>query len=467
MRGIALFLALLLQGAPADEYKTKLAQLSKNTAAKHYSVGDYLATAQMHLWARAEFNKTLEFDPDHEGARRKLGYKKADGGWENDPTIKQEFANKKKGEDAERIRKQYLEKLETLGRDLSRQWTDLGLYCKRNSLPKEAEHAFRKALEYDPANATVRKELGYEKDAKGVWISKAERELRKEMKDGIAKAPEGAVSGVTTPAEEKLGIKHTKRESGHYLIESPHLKDKELADLVQHAEHAYAMFHKIFGESDLYGGRKHTYVILKDKAQHERFIDLFHQGTPAQKDLAKKSSGFGAFPFSETVQDTRPIGSLQDMVVHVVAESLTEILVGTRENHWLNEGVAYHFTRLMKDSAGTYCVDLAGTGPKSDGKSYQEAANWPIVCKVWVREGKDPNIDEILKCTNIAELSGAETVKAWSLVDFLMAEHRDKLIELCKALREKKPIEEALRSVWGWSTGDLDFRWKQFVRVSY
>jgi len=466
MRPIALFLCLL-QGAPADEYKTKLAQLSKNTAAKHYAVGDYLSTAQMHLWARAEFNKTLEFDPDHENARKRLGYKKGENGWENDPSLKQEFANKKKAEDAERVRKAYLERLETAGRDLSRQWTDLGLFCKKNSLAKEAQDAFRKALEYDPSNSAVRKELGYEKDAKGVWISKVERELRKEMKDGIAKAPEGTTSGVSTQSEEKLSLKNTKRESGHFLLESPHLKDRELADLVQHAEHAYAMFHKIFGETDLYGGRKHNYLVLKDKVQHERFVDTFHGGSAAQKDLAKKSAGTGKFPFSEMYQDTRPMPSIQDMVVHVVAESLCEILIGSREHHWLNEGVAYHFTRLMKDSASTYCVDLAGSGPKSDGKNYQDSANWPIVCKVWVREGKDPNIDEILKCTNIAELSGAETVKAWSLVDFLMAEHRDKLIQLCKTLKEEKPIDEALKAVWNWTPADFDFRWKQFVRVSY
>jgi hypothetical protein len=153
-------------------------------------------------------------------------------------------------------------------------------------------------------------------------------------------------------------------------------------------------------------------------------------------------------------------------VVHTTTEVLSRMFVGG-EHHWLHEGVAYYFTRLIKGTAATYCVDLAGTGPKSDGKNYQDAANWPIVCKVWVREGKDPNIDEILKCTNLADFSGAETVKAWSLVEFLIAEHRAKFLELCKALGGGADIEGALKAVWAWTPADLDLRWKQYVRMAY
>src|SRR5439155_4537948 len=111
--------------------------------------------------------------------------------------------NKKKETDAEgqRIKKQYLDRIESAGKDISHQWADLALWCRKNTMAKEATEAFRKAVEYDPTNAVARKELGYEKDPKdpkGAWISKQERELRKEMKDGIAKAPSGAASTQTT-----------------------------------------------------------------------------------------------------------------------------------------------------------------------------------------------------------------------------------------------------------------------------
>ncbi|MBV8879441.1 MAG: hypothetical protein JO332_05740, partial [Planctomycetaceae bacterium] len=91
--------ALVLQGAPQDEYKAKLASLNKSTAAKHYSLGEFLSGASMNLWAREQYYKTIEFDPDHDGARKKLGYRKnADGQWELDVSAKQDLGNKKKAE---------------------------------------------------------------------------------------------------------------------------------------------------------------------------------------------------------------------------------------------------------------------------------------------------------------------------------------------------------------------------------
>src|ERR1041384_5030524 len=107
--GAFLFAAAGVAGQ-ADEYKEKLEQINKNCAAKHYSIGGYLTTSQMHLWAREQYNKTIQFDPDHESARKRLGYKKGDSGWENDPTAKIEGNKKKESEpEGQRVRKSYTE----------------------------------------------------------------------------------------------------------------------------------------------------------------------------------------------------------------------------------------------------------------------------------------------------------------------------------------------------------------------
>ena len=468
MRWAWAFALLVAQGAPEEEYKTKLAAISKTCAAKHYSVGEYLSGAQMHLWAREQYNKVVEFDPDHEGARRKLGYKKGDSGWENDPTAKIDV-NKKKDAEADKVRKAYAEKLDAAGKDIARLWLELAQSCKKNSLAKETLDAFRKAVEYEPWNAVARKELGYEKDAKGVWVSKSERELRKDMKDGIGKAPSGAADPGPTEVERTLGQQHAKRASEHFLLESPHLKDAELGGLVQHAEHAYAMYHRIVGESaDLFGGSKMNQILLKDKPQHLKYVDLYYKETsPAQKELAKKSQGHMGFPQVEIYQDKAPMPTLEDWVVHATAQALSHIHVGGK-HLWIHEGTAYYFTKLMKDTAHSSCVDLAGTSPGSgEAKNLQDPNNWTVILKVWVREGKDSNIDKVVKCTSLADFAGPDSVKAWSLVEFLLAEHHDKFLELCQALKKGANIEEALKAVWGWSTNDLDQRWKQYVRNSY
>jgi hypothetical protein len=458
---------LLLQSSPEDEYKTKLATIARNSAGKHYSVGDFLSTSQMHLWAREQYNKTIECDPDHEGARRKLGFKKGENGWENDPSAKQEFANKKKGEDADRLRKSYADKLDLAGKDLARQWADLALWCRKNMLAEQSEGAFRKALEYDPANVTARKELGYEKTAKGAWISKAERELRKEMKEGISKAPSGQVSTEETEAEKGVGQKHRKRASEHFVVETPHLQDAQIATLTQHAEHAYAILHKLLGLEDTFGGRKMHHIILKDAAQHARYVNAFYRGaSAAHLELALKSSGLMGFPRSEHLDTDNSPETNEDMVVHSTVQILMQ-MVAKGDHHWLYEGMAYHFTRMMNDSAACRCVDLAGTSPENRGKNYSDPADWPIVCKVWVREGKDPDINAVLKASNVAELDGAETVKGWSIVEFLIAEHRAKFTAFCKLLGAGKDVETALKETWGWSTADLDFRWKSYVKMAY
>ncbi len=460
-----LILLALLQGDVKEEYKERLDKICRNAAAKHYSIGEYLHTAKMHLWAREQYYKAMELDPDHEGARRRLGYKKGDDGWVSDPSIKQEFGNTKEGADAERIRKSYNSRLESAGRDLGRQWSDLGFWCKKNELAKESEEAFKRALEYDPNLSSARKELGFEKDAKGGWMSKFERELRQEMKDGISKAPSGSSTGAGTVTEQALGQKHRKRETDHFLIESSHLTDDQLGSLLQHAEHAYALYHKIFGRSDGFKGGKMNFVALKDKSQHERYVDAFETRGKAHKDLAKKSHGQMGFPRCEQYQETFSEAGLQDWVVHATVQILSNLFV-RGEHNWLHEGMAYYFTRLMKDSAATYCVDLAGTTPGSRGKNYQDPTNWPIVCKVWVRDGDDPDINAILKCENLAELDGAETVKAWSLVDFFLVEHRERFLEFCKALSESNP-EKALKDTFGWTMSDLDHRWRVYVKSSY
>ena len=464
---LAALIGLQAAASPEEEYKAKLATLSKNAAAKHYQIGDYLSGAQMHLWAREQFYKAIESDPEHENARRKLGFKKNDEGkWESDPSIKQEFANKKKDAEADKVRKAYSDKLELAGKDLGRQWADLALWCRRSKLETESQEAFRKALEYDPGNATARKELGYEKTQKGSWISKFERELRKEMRDGIAKAPQGAASEGETEIEKRLGQKHKKKETGHFRIEAPHLTEPQLTGLLQHAEHAYAMFHKIFKREDILGGRRLQIAVLKDKAQYVKFVDAFYEGSAARKELTlrcRATTGAGTFTL---YQDTDPIAMVEDSVVHSTTQTLMSAWT-KGEYCWLLEGLSFHFTRLMKDTALLHCVDLAGTSPENRGKNYTQPEDWPVVYKVWVRDGKDPDINAIVKCANFAELDGAESVKSWSLVEFLLAEHRDKFIALCEALAEGKDIEAALKSAFGWSTADLDQRWKAYVKMAY
>lgn len=464
MKWLAL-LGLLAQGDVQEEYRGKLAKVCKTASLRHYSVGDFLSGTRMYRWAREQFFRTLEYDPDHTGARRKLGYKKGEDGWEIDPSVKLEINNLKKGEDADRVRKLYNNQLESLGKDLSRSFAELGQWCRKNGLEAESAAAHKKTLEYNPSHSGARKELEFEKDVRGGWVSKWERELRREMREGLEKAPQGEPSEEETEVEEALEQSHKKMQSGHFLIESPHLTREQHRSLVQHAEHAYEMYRKLLDLPDIFEERRMTFTILQDKAQHVKYVDAFVEAEGALKDLARKSRGQIGFPRSETYAAAGDAW-LGDYVVHVTAQVLSQACVGG-EHHWIHEGMAYFFTRQIKGTAQTFCVDLAGTGTGKTEKNYRDPENWRIVCKVWVREGKDPEINAILKCTNLAELDGAETVKAWSLVDFLLCEHREKFLDLFRRLQTGSSIDEGLRASFGWTAEDLDVRWRSYVRYAY
>ncbi len=469
MRSLVLLLLLpLIQAEDSEkEYQERLTKVRKAAAAKHYTIGSYYATSQMYQWAREQFHRAIELDPDHAGARKRLGFKKgASGEWETDPAYKPQL-NKKEGAAAERVRSQATKRMEGYGKQLARMYVDLARWCLKQEMKDAATLAYTKAIEFDPGHEAARKALGFEKDPKGRWVSEAERELRREMKEGLAKASGGKVAPPEprTPVERALAQAHQKRTSEHFSFESPHLSDTVLEGLVKHAEHAYAMYHKIFGRNfDLFNGQRMGFVILKTKQEHERYVDAFSRQSEAHKALAKRSKGMIGF-VTETYQES-PGAILEDHTVHATAQVLSHFFVKGKYV-WLHEGTAYTFTRLIKGTALVSCVDLAGTTPGSDGKNYQDPEDWPLVCKVWVRDGRDPDINAVVRCTNLAELNGAETVKAWSLVDFLLGEHREKFINLLEALSEGATIDAALNSVFGWTPEVLDSRWRNFVKVSY
>lgn len=471
---IALFLgAALAAGAqeekkpPQEEYQDRLAGLNRQLAEELYKVADYLRSVKMHTMARAEFNKVLGLNPDHEGARKALCYRRDEQGqWEIDPDGKPQLGDHASPDERLKIRVAYDKKMETLGKTIGGKWSGIGDFCAANQMAAEAEKAWKAAIEYDPMNSNARKKLKHERQGKdGPWLPPFEAKIRKELREDWKKVDGGAVYTDATKFENDLGLKHVKRRSKNFSMETAALDAEKIKLELQHAEHAYAVFLKYFNQSNLLA-QAINFVVVKDRATHEKYVDRYHQGPPAKKEQARKSTGMGGFPDMEWTLGDRP--NVHDWVVHMTTQRCSDALSGG-ERHWLHEGLAYHFTKTMLGTAGTLCVDLAGTGPGSDGKNYQDPENWPIVIRTWIREGKDPSILEVVKATNLAELNGAETVKGWSLIDFLVTEHREKFIEFMQKLRGQKQDEDekVLREVFGWSWDDLDAKWKVYARSSY
>ena len=102
-------------------------------------------------------------------------------------------------------------------------------------------------------------------------------------------------------------------------------------------------------------------------------------------------------------------------------------------------------------------------------KNYQNPEDWPLVIRTWIKESKDPAMAEVFKCKETAEFSGPETVKGWSMIDFLLTEHREKFLDYLSKLRGQKEEddEKTLKEVFGWTLDDFDLRWRTYARASY
>ena len=66
---------------PEDIYRKKAKELANDDAEGHYRLGLWCKENGLRKEAEEEFKKAVKADPDHEGARKELGYTKVDGRW--------------------------------------------------------------------------------------------------------------------------------------------------------------------------------------------------------------------------------------------------------------------------------------------------------------------------------------------------------------------------------------------------
>jgi hypothetical protein len=459
--------ALFQDPDPASEYRSRMDAVKRFMSTRIAAVGTYLAEKDQHASARLIWSRAIYFDPEHDDVRRRLGERRRDGGgWEPDPDARIKTANgAKKEEELARLQKEAGKRLADAEKAIGLEWTAIGNLAEKAGLKAEAEAAWREAVQFYPDGDSARKKLGYEKDRSGIWRLAADREWREAMATGLAKASAGAEDTAKSAVAEKVEATFARRTSEHFIVESSYLDQGALTDLVQRAEHCWEMFHRAFNQQALLK-QKYDFVFFKDAAQYEKYIDAFHKGTDAEKSFSKKQTGWGNFPLRGARTGDRQISSCQDFVLHYPAQAMMANLTGGKPL-WLLEGAALLFSSSIMDTAIWACVDMASTGTGGGARNLRDPKNWRVVVKSWIEEGKDPNIDELVKCTKWAEFSGAEAVKAWSLLDFLLTEHRERAIAFLSDIRAQKDTGEAsMQKVFGWPLSEFDARWRTWARAT-
>ena len=91
---------------------------------------------------------------------------------------------------------------------------------------------------------------------------------------------------------------------------------------------------------------------------------------------------------------------------------------------------------------------------------------WPGKVYAAVRRKKAPSLASYPH-RDTRKLSSPQHAFAWSMIDFLVAKHHDKLGRLNRSLSARSTTAEALRQVLGWSISKFDDSWRRWALKAY
>jgi hypothetical protein len=221
-------------------------------------------------------------------------------------------------------------------------------------------------------------------------------------------------------------------------------------------------------------------VLLFDKATpYARFAEHFakEQGIHAMAGFehwAKTSSRQKSFWWTDPVAVTahtlfpNPVKVLASGVVHNVAlVLLNRHRFAFRWNStWLQEGFAYHVEMATLGWSDSYTVGRGGDDV-GDPAPWQDAKSWRTALRGALDAGKTLPVPRLAEAT-LDGLGLVELVKAWSVVDLLVALDRTKFKTFVDGTKARgKSEEDALREAYGLDYDGLEARWKTYVRAGF
>lgn len=456
-----------LQDSPdRSKFEESLGRILREVAAEYVKLGEYLDNARLHRWAVGQFEQALEFDGDNPKARKRLGYVKQGDIWQRDLAIDVKTWNMRTS-GIEPYEKEIEQRKARAHVAAAKDLEKLAGWCRQKGLADEARLCLRRVLEFDRSNVKALQELGYAIEGER-WISPEEIALRKWFRDGLDARPKGSPVEGESDVEKKLKIVTEKRRSDRFAVESGHLKGPQLERVVQHLEQVWEIYHALFGLEQSVLKPPVAVIILRSQQEHSAFIDFFEKGSDADKALSKKNDGamYTEPPLAECVQREKGIDFVFDYCIHATIHLMLAYHLGA-DRPWLTEGLATAFTRQLRGTALCACVRLEGTA-REGGKTFTDPANWTWIVREWVQKGSDPELVLVLRST-LNDLDQIRLVKAWSVLDFLMTAHRNRLKELVEELAKdpKDSGEGALRKVFGWTVERVEAEWRAYTRRAY
>ncbi len=144
---------------------------------------------------------------------------------------------------------------------------------------------------------------------------------------------------------------------------------------------------------------------------------------------------------------------------------------GFQGGAWINEGLAYYYTVKVQETCFTHCVALkkgnyAKPGDEGGLKDWGDPANWKPNIKTQVQKKNDvPLRTLILK--PITQLEFDATIKAWSIITWMMEKDRDTFIGLLRQMRENNKHLMLVESMFEKGCEEIDEEWQRYVIRNY
>jgi tetratricopeptide (TPR) repeat protein len=469
----AALVVALAAAAPAEEsaaeryFNQRLSKVEKQAAARLWEAAEKARGVSLFRFAREEARRVLELDPDNLKARTFLGYIRRGESWEIDlsqsgklPTDNRETPTGPRLTDSEPAWRALAAKADL---DVAAMFAAFGDECAAKGYRAQAESAYARALAIDPTSATARRGLGHVKLAEGLWI---QPDAHRAFEAARTVRP---VDGGSR-WDDLFGEKFNKAESKHFHVESPHSPER-VASYLDSCERAYAAYHADLGLdafTDAFEKRR-VFCVLENDAQWDRWVNRIvssaRQGfyRALQCHLARDRGACAVRNFEGMTAEQR-----HDRLMHESVHWLNYAHFELPEGVWVDDALAYRYPILLKGTTYAVCLaprkeDYAKTEPPRD---WTNPAGWKALLKDMVAKGDDAALRMIV-AKSAFDLPIVASIKAWSVVDYLLARDRAGFVAMCYEMKDSRDFVTLLETRFGKAVETIDDDWRKWVLSTF
>ncbi len=462
--------AVALAGDPPDpkaEWPKKWEVLAQKAAKEHAAIGKWAASKKLYNEAFPEFSRAVELDPANADAQKGLGRKLEAGAWVDDPKTPPKKGSEAPAADVPGLLEEVAKKREDAAKKLAKEFTTLAEWAQKNGLKDEALKLWRQVVDrYDPDSEKGHLGLGHVKEG-DKWVPPEDVAKRDAGAKRIKDAPKGEAVKDKSEVETSLGVSHSKRRSTHFFIEGPYTDD-QVAELVQIAEAARGLFLEMIDrDAEDYADPIHA-IVFKAQEPYGRYVKV----DPAIPERDKKAYAAAAgYPSLSPLafagwQGDNDWDYVRDLVAHMSVHILfCQHYQAFPYPAWLYEGISYWVTDRMLKTAKVYCSGFSTSA--GGGRDFEDVRGWKAEVKRLEREGQDPQMMELF-VTDLSGMNMRRSMKAWSVVEWLVGERKKDFLSLITELRSGSKPEDAVKAALGVkSIGEMEALWEMYVREKY